>query len=58
MRDHSSNGTSVNGEHVHLAIREVSATARLEVGPYALLLRVSEARGHASSAVGRSSQTS
>lgn len=40
VRDHSSNGTRVNGERLHLAVRELGEQAQLEVGPYALALRL------------------
>ena len=41
VRDHSSNGTRVNGEHLHLAVRELGQGARLEIGPYTITLRYS-----------------
>ncbi|MDB4977545.1 MAG: Type secretion system hydrolase TadA/VirB11/CpaF, TadA subfamily [Myxococcaceae bacterium] len=40
VRDHSSNGTRVNGEPLHLALRELEGRAALEVGPYTIALQL------------------
>jgi len=42
VRDHSSNGTRVNGEQLHLADRELGSTGRLEVGPYLVRVQLVE----------------
>jgi pilus assembly protein CpaF len=36
VRDHSSNGTRVNGERIQAALREVGSRAALEIGPFTI----------------------
>jgi pilus assembly protein CpaF len=42
VRDHSSNGTQVDGAKLHLAVRELGRSAALQVGPYAIALTLQE----------------
>jgi pilus assembly protein CpaF len=46
VRDHSSNGTRIDGHRLHLGVREVGSRAELQVGPYAIVLALDgEANG-------------
>src|SRR5688500_8117520 len=38
LRDHSSNGTRVNGQLVHLSVQKVEQDAEILVGPYQVTL--------------------
>ncbi len=45
VRDHSSNGTSVDGQRIHLTIKEVGQGCTLQLGPYRVVAKLASAAG-------------
>jgi len=43
VRDHSSNGTQVDGERIHLTVKDVGEGCTLRLGPYGVVARLASA---------------